>query len=345
MFKTCLFAFGWLASQSAATASVILYELPHYLGESLVVTPSDNATVSLAQWHRPISSVAVDSGNEFVTYDAHGNMAVWRHSTVLLGNWGYKVASFEVRPVNHSSNSSGAVESPWSYVGSDEGYVMVRNGTTDPECYSTDGINCITATNVGDLLTAPTTNLPLYPAQCGSARMMYWGSTGYDKNGSWCSLAQAALASPISVTWTCTFLSSGWYAFNEQVNGSTSCVSSGYPNHRCLSFPSFDVCTTATGSLRGDSNPWWVYDCLDQASCTNSSSTSSSDGFSWDTMSVSTTWGVACLGVALAIIGVFAIFGRNKQPAQANVEATFCSSVGETDDDIFSEYLSSPPPV
>ncbi|KDO17767.1 hypothetical protein SPRG_16828 [Saprolegnia parasitica CBS 223.65] len=269
---------AWLGLALASRPSVVLYELPQYLGQSLTVASSDDAAATLAQWSRPIFSIVVDPATEFVTYDDAGNSAVWHHSTSLLGNWPYKISSFRVQPATTNTTTTSSIQAPWSYIGSGEGYLMVRNSSStvgQPECYSNDGVNCVTATSVADLLGVPTQlDVALHPAQCGADHSMYWGSTGYESPSSWCYLARAALSST-PLLWDCVQGSNGWVALS--------------PNN----------------SLVG-----------------------------------STSWSVACLGAALALCGVFAIFSRSTTPAAVNVEATYCSSVGEaeTDDDLESVY-------
>ncbi|EQC42296.1 hypothetical protein SDRG_00035 [Saprolegnia diclina VS20] len=341
MFKSLISVSAWLGLALASRPAVVLYELPQYLGQSVAVISSDDAASTLAQWKRPIFSIVVDPAIEFVTYDDAGNSAVWHHSTSLLGNWPYKISSFKVQPAtaNTTTNTS-SIQAPWSYIGSGEGYLMVRNSSSSagqPECYSNDGVNCVTATSVADLLTVPTKlDVALYPAQCGADRFMHWGSTGYESVSAWCYLAREALATA-PLPWECVQGSNGWVALAPN---NSLCVSTGARG--CVQFASQATCTASTTMLAGPITAAWTFACGNLSACVgSSSSTGSGTGYPfWTANTGSASWSIACVGAALALCGVFAIFSRSTTPAAVNVEATYCSSVGdaETDDDLESVY-------
>ncbi|OQR98236.1 hypothetical protein THRCLA_21905, partial [Thraustotheca clavata] len=124
-------------------ATVILYQWPHYKGQS--ITLSYNGTsVQQIQWLGSIQSIQISPSESFVTYDQdnfQGNNATWYRSVPYPGNWKDRIRSFRIVPMIPPPISPESTQ-PWYFMGTWEGFMMVRLSSeysVYPECYSVNG--------------------------------------------------------------------------------------------------------------------------------------------------------------------------------------------------------------
>ncbi|OQR84712.1 hypothetical protein ACHHYP_13013 [Achlya hypogyna] len=300
----------------AADAALVLYELPGYEGQSLAVAPSDNPSDVLTQWSRPVSSIGLDPRMELITTDRDGMNATWHHSTLLLGSWTNRITSFRLRPsTTFNDLTSNDSASSWRSIGTPDGYLSVRTASSGlPECLSSDGVNCTTATNVADLLTRPPT---IYPAQCGAAHTSYWGTSGFENATSWCALAHAALTSSRpTLAWTCVQRRTQWIA----VTSEELCIRAG---DACSEFADEALCAAAAASIVGSPNEFWVLSVTTKPKSFRTAPTANKSGWVWG-------FGVFVATATGGIILVAVVWSRRRKPD--DLEATYCSSVGEDSD-------------
>ncbi|OQR94114.1 hypothetical protein ACHHYP_01688 [Achlya hypogyna] len=221
----------------AAGANVTFFDWYNFAGRTH--TESQDTADFQLYWRWTIQSIAIAPTDQLVTYDEpnfRGNKAVWRRSTPYPGNWGSRIASFQIRPLDVSAlPSQSPIEAPWRIMGTWEGFQMVRLSVTNggfPECYSTNGVNCkltehaydllpiltphlfanasvsnnTAATASGslttDVITIPGGSNSIIPAPCGPLRKEHWGEIGLSESNSrssgyWCFKAYALLANPM----------------------------------------------------------------------------------------------------------------------------------------------------
>ncbi|OQR81590.1 hypothetical protein THRCLA_11596 [Thraustotheca clavata] len=323
---------------SLVSARTTLYEWSYYHGQSIEI--KDNVTdTSNISWHSSIQSFQIEPGEELVTFtEPHfqGNQATWHHSTVFTANWVNKIASVKIQPTNITLPTNDTT--PWQFMGTHDGFAMVRLSaqlSATPECYSVDGVNCVTTSHIYELLPwLNATNVSIYPAKCDYQRKVYWGNKTDDLDD-WCTKASNGLNSLGYAPWTavsspsgdCAVAISGQFCIREQ--------------NQCETFTTPEIAQVCASKLLwGARGTTQAYDEDSLLQCGHTETCSFSDAMKvgkTDSNRVYTATVIPLLVLFVTGWGLLVAYRYKKKQTQEDLEATYCSSCHEDDSDAHYE--------
>ncbi|EQC42275.1 hypothetical protein SDRG_00014 [Saprolegnia diclina VS20] len=324
-----------------AYAQVTIFARPGFVGERRDLPLGAKSSEVLPDWNQSISSVAVVAGYEFVTFDgpdSQGNMALWRYNTSVMGRWDRSVESFLVRASTESTALS-AVTANWK--------CMEREPPTAPTlymrvaivpqshevgCFSTDAVNCVFYNTMADCAARITSVATLRAALCGATHMSFWGSTGYEQNTTWCSVAKAMFIRnatstgdvPASFLWQCSPIKNSWIAL--RVLSPNQCYSTD--SRLCTPFGTLDQCQASIQGMVDFASDEFVLTCSSIAQCVMDAQRPRET----PAAAVNWPWIIAGVGLSLPVFcGLAAWHMLRKKPLPTNshifdTESTLCSS-------------------
>ncbi|OQR93126.1 hypothetical protein THRCLA_22344 [Thraustotheca clavata] len=238
-------------------ATVTLYQWPYYKGQSITFNQSETS-IQQIQGLTSIQSIQISANESLITYDQdnfRGNNATWYRSVVYPGNWKDRIRSFRIVPAISlpiDTQKQNAIEAPWYFMGTWEGFMLVRMSTQwpgYPECYSVNGVNCILRENIYDMFDVVEeykNNATLndsstaFNAPCGPPRYEHWGN-----DPKWCKQASSLLKDLVNGNHNLKDL--------KCVRKNNGVIARTLPNYClprthttdrnvCTVFPSMDVC-------------------------------------------------------------------------------------------------------
>ncbi|OQS04472.1 hypothetical protein THRCLA_20874 [Thraustotheca clavata] len=212
-----------------------------------------------------IQSIEISANESLITHDQdnfRGNNATWYRSVVYPGNWKDRIRSFQIVPAilpPIDTKQQNSIKVPWYFMGTSEGFMLVRMSTQwpgYPECYSINGVNCIFRENIYDMfdvVEAYKNNATLnsssiaFNAPCGPARYEHWGD-----DPQWCSLASTLLKALMIgdrnlKDLQCVKNKNGVIARFYSSNFCLPRTNTTYWN-ACTIFPSADICESSVKS-------------------------------------------------------------------------------------------------